>query len=63
MMNLTTLLLVLYLSFGPTHAANYYYNNDDGNDDGNGAKDDDDYVDLSDDDFDSASLMPVSCVN
>jgi len=62
-MNLTTLLLVLYLSFAPINAANYYYNNDDGNDDGNGGADDDDYVDLSDDDFSSASLMPVSCVN
>jgi len=62
MMNLTTLLLVLYLSFAPIHAANYYYNNDDGDDDAYGSTDDD-YVDLSDDDFSSASLMPVSCVN
>ena len=51
------LLLALLQLIGPAAAGNQYYNYDDG------AKSDDDVVDLSNEDMDSVSLMPVSCVN
>ena len=35
---------------------------DDAGDDGKNG-DDDDYIDLSNEDFDQVSIMPVSCVN
>ena len=44
--------LALLGAVGPTSAASSYYNNTD-----------DDYVDISDQDFDAVSIMPISCVN
>ncbi len=60
------LLLALLQFVGPAAAGNYNnynknYNNDDGDD--ASALSDDDYIDLSGEDFDQVSLMPVSCVN
>jgi hypothetical protein len=62
---LSLFLLALLLAVDPAAAGNNYYNkyynkNDDGNGGGNA---DDDLVDLSNEDFDAVSLMPVSCVN
>ena len=63
---LSLFLLALLQAVGPAAAGNKYYNqyynkNDDGNNGGGNA--DDDLVDLSSEDFDAVSLMPVSCVN
>lgn len=44
--------LALLGAVGPASAASSYYN-----------KTDDDFVDLSTQDFDAVSIMPVSCVN
>jgi hypothetical protein len=52
--------LLLGLITGPAMAGNNYY---DAADDAVAAVNDDNYVDLSYSDFDSISLMPVSCVS
>jgi hypothetical protein len=54
------LLLALLQAIRPAVAANYYnnYYNSSSN-----SNTDDDLVDLSNEDFDAVSLMPVSCVN
>ncbi len=44
--------LALLGAVGPASAESSYYN-----------KTDDDYVDLSAQDFDAVSIMPISCVN
>lgn len=59
---LSLLLGILALAVVQVQAANYY-NDDDAYSGSGSGNADDDYVDLSGEDFDSASLMPVSCVN
>lgn len=54
-------LLLLVLVAAPSAAKKYY--DDDGKYYNNNGAADDDYIDLSYEDFDSISLMPVSCVN
>ena len=56
--------LVLLLLLAPAVVANNYYNkyyDDDGN--ANSGNADDDFIDLSSQDLDKVSIMPVSCVN
>lgn len=58
--------VALFQAVGPAAAGNYYNAGDDAADDAavaNGGGSDDDYIDLSYEDFDQVSLMPVSCVN
>ena len=52
--------LVLFVLLAPAVVANNYDNGGNGN---GGNADDDDFIDLSSQDLDKVSIMPVSCVN
>lgn len=59
-LKLLVILLLLGLAVVPVLAEDAAYDDASGDDAGNA---DDDYVDLSGEDFDKISMMPVSCVN
>lgn len=59
MSSLMIFLLALIGTAGPTDAANYYGDSNNSN----GAESTDDFVDLSSQDFDKVSIMPISCIN